>query len=129
MAGKCLVDTNILIYHSKGEKCCTQKIGELISRGAFAISVITRIEFLGWNGHSPDLLPLWEKLIAAAIVFDVDHQIADSAIQLRRTRKMKLGDSVIAATALSFSLPSVTRNIGDFSNIDNLTIINPFDKQ
>jgi len=41
---------------------------------------------------------------------------------------MKLGDAIIAATALEYGLPLATRNTVDFRHIDSLQIINPFDQ-
>jgi len=40
---------------------------------------------------------------------------------------MGLGDAIVAATALAHRLTLVTRNIGDFSWIQNLDLINPFE--
>lgn len=39
---------------------------------------------------------------------------------------MKLGDSIIAATALEYGVPLVTRNENDFRHISGLQIVNPF---
>ena len=39
---------------------------------------------------------------------------------------MKLGDAIIAATALEYGVPLVTRNEGDFKHITGLQVINPF---
>lgn len=40
--------------------------------------------------------------------------------------KMKLGDAIIAATALAYKIPLVTRNVDDFKHIVGLDLINPF---
>jgi toxin FitB len=42
-------------------------------------------------------------------------------------RKMSLGDSLIAATALAQGLTLVTRNIRDFQWIETLDVLNPFE--
>jgi hypothetical protein len=42
---------------------------------------------------------------------------------------MKLGDAIIAATALEYGVPLVTRNEGDFKHIVGLQVINPFAEQ
>lgn len=52
--------------------------------------------------------------------------VGEGAILLRQTRRMKLGDALIAATALLYDLPLVTRNVDDFKHIAGLQIINPF---
>jgi hypothetical protein len=46
---------------------------------------------------------------------------------LRKKKKTKLPDAIIAATALELGLTLITRNIGDFKNIPNLKSINPWD--
>ncbi len=40
---------------------------------------------------------------------------------------MKLGDSIIAATALALGAELVTRNVDDFKHIAGLPVINPFE--
>jgi toxin FitB len=42
---------------------------------------------------------------------------------------MKLGDAIIAATALEHGVPLVTRNVDDFKHIPGLQVINPFAAQ
>ena len=42
---------------------------------------------------------------------------------------MGTADAIIAATALEFGLPLVTRNVDDFKHIAELEIINPFAEQ
>jgi hypothetical protein len=39
---------------------------------------------------------------------------------------MKLGDSLVAGTALPQGLTLVTRNVDDFTGIDGLKVLNPF---
>ena len=56
----------------------------------------------------------------------VEDAVADAAILLRQARRMKLGDALIAVTALLHELPLVTRNVDDFKHIAGLQIINPF---
>jgi toxin FitB len=53
--------------------------------------------------------------------------LIDAAVGLRRQRKMSLGDSLIAATALAQGLTLVTRNIRDFQWIETLDLLNPFE--
>ncbi len=54
--------------------------------------------------------------------------MAARAITLRQQRKMGLGDSIIAATALVHGLALVTRNVDDFKHVAGLALINPFDE-
>jgi toxin FitB len=52
--------------------------------------------------------------------------IAEQTIQIRKTRKLKLPDAAIAATAIVNNLIIVTCNTSDFHQIAGLTAINPF---
>jgi predicted nucleic acid-binding protein len=44
----------------------------------------------------------------------------------RRKYKVKLPDAVIAVTAINYDLNLITRNEGDFKNIHEPEIYNPF---
>jgi predicted nucleic acid-binding protein len=43
----------------------------------------------------------------------------------RMYKKLKLGDAIIAATALEHNLALITRNIADFRNIAGLRVLDP----
>lgn len=45
---------------------------------------------------------------------------------LRRERKIKTPDAIIAATAIAFGFTLVTNNEKDFKKIDGLSIVNPY---
>ena len=53
--------------------------------------------------------------------------ILQTAVRLRQQKKMSLGDSLIAATALEHQLTLLTRNESDFDHIAGLKTINPFE--
>ncbi len=55
----------------------------------------------------------------------IDKQVLDEAIRLRKAYKMKLGDSIVAATALLNSAEIYTRNVADFEKIPGLAVVNP----
>lgn len=89
------------------------------------ISIISKIEVLGFNGENDELHNLVHFIALASIVF-VDDAIADKTIELRKAYRIKLPDAIIAATALVYELMLVTRNTEDFKNITGLTCINPY---
>lgn len=122
----CLIDTNILIYHTQGEPKATAFINKLIFLESFNISILSKIEFLGWDKHTPQGFDKCKKLIETATVYPVDETIARKAIEIRRLGKIKLADAVIAATALSHHLKVATRNVDDFEQIAELQVTNPF---
>ena len=118
-----LLDTNIVIYACKqgGEW-----LGTWTNGPEAAIASVTRIESLGYAGISREEDEAIRKFIATSLNYPLDDEIIERAITLRQQKKMGLGDAIIAATALEYDLPLVTRNEDDFKHIAGLTIINPF---
>ena len=122
-----LIDTNILIYHTKGSQNTVDFISRLISQRAFHISILTKIEFLGWDKHTPDGFERCRRLLEFATVYVLDISIAEKAIQLKRDSNIKLADAVIAATAILNNMKLATRNVEDFKRIKDLKVINPLE--
>ena len=120
-----LIDTNILIYHTAGDPQATAFINRLIMQHSFNVSILVKIEFLGWDKHTPEGFEKCKKLMDAATVYLVDEMVAMKAIEIRRTVKIKIADAVIAATALAHGLQLATKNVDDFRQINELRILNP----
>ncbi|MEA3361501.1 MAG: type II toxin-antitoxin system VapC family toxin [Thermodesulfobacteriota bacterium] len=124
---KYLIDTNILIYHTKGSQVTFKFLSNLIDQRALNISILTKIEFLGWDKHTPDGFEKCNKLMESANIYPVDEEVANRAIELKRKVNIKLADAVIGATALINNLKLATRNVADFKKIAGLDVVNPFD--
>jgi toxin FitB len=119
-------DTNVLIYHLKDclPETGQQLLARFLTQGA-AYSVITRIELLGYPQPLPDLLKA-KALLRLFQELPIDEAVIDCTISLRQQQRIKIPDALIAATALTQTVPLVTRNIRDFSGIDGLQLIDPF---
>lgn len=117
------LDSNILIYHLKGDTAVTNFLEQRLIRGErIFISAITRIELF-----SAPVLQEGEKeriihLLAQFTLMPVDTQISDEAARIRRLYHTELGDSIIAATAIFMNSALVTRNIRDFKRIKELSV-------
>ena len=95
---------------------------------SFLISVAVKIEVLGYD-HIPDKLNALEEFVNTSTVIPLDELLINQTIIFRRKyKKVKLGDSIIAAKAILHGLILVTRNVVDFRNVKGLKIINPWDK-
>ncbi len=122
-------DSNILIYAAEpGDALCLP----FVQRADALIASVSRIEVLGFPRF--DSLPQERKdqleaIIASSVEVPLDDEIIRRAVQLRRQKKMSLADAIIAATALEYDMPLVTRNEADFKHIKELTVINPYTAQ
>ena len=121
-----ICDTNILIYAAQpGDVLCAP----FVESAEAMIASVTRIEVLGFPGFgnlSADRQTRLQEITATTIEVPLDDDIIKRAVTLRQQKKMSLGDSIIAATALEFDMPLVTRNSDDFKHITGLRLINPF---
>jgi predicted nucleic acid-binding protein len=118
-----LIDSNIVIYASK-PGC--EFLHSLLSEPDVAVSVITHVETLGYHQLSADEKLYLTEFFANVERLPVSEAVVDKAIALRQTRQIKLGDSLIAATALAQGATLVTRNTDDFKWISGLALLDPF---
>ncbi len=65
-----LIDTNILIYHTRGSEESISFMTSILSQKTFNISVITKIEFLGWDKHTPDGVEKCKRLLELVMNHD-----------------------------------------------------------
>ena len=89
------------------------------------ISVITQIELLCWKTNSLSELKVRE-FIADSVVIEINPDVVSLCVNIRRGKKIKTPDAIIAATALAYDLTLITNNEKDFSNINGLKIVNPY---
>ena len=90
------------------------------------ISIITKIEVLGFNAPDEHYQTLVD-FINDSVVLDLNKEVADISITIRKSHKTKLPDTVIAATALANNFILISRNKSDFKNINGLQTINPYE--
>ncbi|MDZ7846726.1 MAG: type II toxin-antitoxin system VapC family toxin [Owenweeksia sp.] len=97
-----LLDSNILIYSAKPEAI---QVWEFLSDNDLSISAISLVEVLGYRNLNADDEAYLKEFIQSCQVLDIRRVEIDLAIDLRHQRKMSLGDSIIAATASSYTFP------------------------
>ncbi len=117
-----LLDSNIIIYAAEPKY---DSVRYFIEQQSPAVSVISKIEVLGYNKLTPENQQKLEKLFLILPILSVSDAIVEKAFNLRQQRKMSLGDAIISATALIHNLKLATANVKDFEWIENLEIINP----
>jgi hypothetical protein len=126
MASSRLLDTNILIYYLNGIfDEGNREIDELF-RESFNISIITKIELLGWTGYrgNDEQFERARAFAGNANVFALDETIAEEAIEIRKRHSLTIPDAVIAATAKVYGFELVTNNTADFKKT-GIALFNP----
>ena len=124
MGTRYLIDTNIIIDFSENRLPVNAKlfVAEIIDKEP-NISIINKIELLGFSVVTSEIIEFTD----AANIINLTEDIANQTIRLRKKRKIKLPDAIIAATALVYNLTLISRNTKDFDGIDGLEFINPHD--
>ena len=120
-----LIDTNTLLEYAAGilPVGITRWLEDIIDRSGFFISVINQIEVLGHLSATEELA----RFLETAVIHQLTDDVIKETIVLRRVKKMKLPDAVIAATAIIFHGHNlITRNIRDFKSMVNLEVVDPY---
>lgn len=122
-----LIDTNIAIYFLDGLLPAETLpfVLDIMDAGP-NLSVTTHIEVLGFRFPNFEQLQLTESFVSQSTVFPLTEAIVQQTITIKQHHKIKLGDAIIAATALVHNLTLVTRNTDDFTRIEGLVLVNPF---
>ncbi len=128
MGTRYLLDSNAVIYLIKGDvPIFLPQVIEEASLAPAQISVISKIELLGWNPPTNADGEKYQDFIANSEIFPLSDEIVEKTIEFRRLlSKPKIPDCIIAATAMVHGLTLISRNESDFSKIPGLTFVNPF---
>jgi predicted nucleic acid-binding protein len=118
-----LIDTNIIIYLSQGKL----KISDFAKKDDnLYLSSVTYIETLGYPFPTQDEETAATKLCETFDRFFLTKEVEEQTILIRKSKKVKLPDAIIAATAIVHNLTLVTHNSDDFKNIFGLKVLCPF---
>jgi predicted nucleic acid-binding protein len=113
-------DTNIIIYIANGA------LGEdIIGNEPIIYPSIVRVESLGYPSIKSIEEQRIRELCATLTTAPLTDNIIENAIKLRQGKKMSLGDSIVAATALEYNSQLWTVNTKDYEHIEGLDILNP----
>jgi len=120
---KYLLDSNIIIYYLNGNRDIYDFIEK--NKSISAISLITYYEVLNYDFSEQEELMVRDFLDGFEVL-SVSKNIINKALENRKSKKIKMADNFILATAQIFGLNIVTRNTKDFSSFTN-GLFNPFE--
>ena len=117
-----LFDSNVLILAAKHS---FPNVVEMLGSEGAATASLVRIEVYGYHQLSGEEQSALDALFGQLLQYELTAPVIDAAIAIRRKHRTRLADAIIAATAIVYDVPLVTRNIADFRNIEGLRILDP----
>lgn len=114
---KGILDSNVIIFFSKRKI----DIESLYSKYAeLCVSIVSYIEVYAYEFEDAEERELIDRFFENVEIIDVNKEIADQTIIYRKdkTKKIKLADAIIIATAKIIEADLITDNIVDFQGID-----------
>jgi toxin FitB len=117
-----LLDSNIIIYAAQPQQAALR---QFIETHTPAVSVISYIEVIGYHKLTEGDRQLLERFFQTAERLALSETVVRWAINLRQRRKMSLGDSIVAGTAIAYGRTLVTHNTDDFRWIEEIKLLDP----
>ena len=126
MTSSTIVDTDIIIDVGRGVPEAANCLQELKLNSRLAISVVTQMELIVGCINKSELRTL-EKFLQQFDVICIDQLISDKAVELlclyRLSHGLLIADGLIAATAIVWEFPFITKNQRDYRFIQNLNLL------
>lgn len=113
-----LLDTNTTLYLLGGD----QTLADFLQSKLLYLSVISEIELLGYSKLSTKERLVIKSFISDSTIVELTNDVKQIAIELRQQYALKLGDSIIAATAKYTGLPFVTSDKG-FNKVKGIDLV------
>ena len=112
------LDTNILLYLLQGN----ETLVEVLDKKQIYISFVTQLELLSFPGLSKKDNKVIDELLKECVIIDINSEIKNLTISNRKKFKLRLPDSIIAASSLYLDIPLISAD-ADFKKIDELNLI------
>jgi len=120
-----LIDTNVVSdYFSASFSAAGMALMDVAIDATPNISIITQIELLCWNTDATTTQNI-QNFVADSAVLDISPDVIAQCVALRKGKKIKTPDAIIAGTALAYGYTLITGNEKDFGFINGLKIVNP----
>lgn len=126
MADFTIVDTDILIDAGRGISEAVACLQGIEQHSSLAASVVTQMElFIGCRNKAE--LQMIEGFLQRFQLLKLTEQVSDGAVDLLRqyrlSRGLLIADALIAATALVFDAPLISKNQRDYRFIAGLKLL------
>ena len=126
VSGYTIIDTDILIDIGRGDHTAITYLAHLETEVELAISVITEMELIIGCQNKQELRSI-ERFLKRFEILKLNEQISSEAVELLRVYRLSHGlliaDAIIAATALVYQLPFISKNQKDYRFIEQLNLV------
>ena len=119
------IDANIIIAYLAGEEAVVRTLSGWKEMGIpLILPAVVETEVLSFATFEDEDRARTERFLESEFLFvPVDRSLARLAARIRRARRIKTPDSIVAATAIVSGTSLVTRNAKDFKDIDGLHVV------
>lgn len=93
------------------------------------LSVVSKMEILGWNAPTQEEANAYLEFIEDYIIIPLTDDIVNKTIELRKSIRIKLPDAIIVATAVVHGFTLITVKESDFARVPELSFVNPKSKK
>lgn len=126
MASFTLIDTDILIDVGRNISEAVNCLQNIKSSSGLAISVVTKMELIIGCANKREMQIL-DSFLQQFHLIKIDDSISDKAVELlglyRLSHGLLIADSLIAATAIVWGYPFITKNQRDYRFIQGLNLL------
>ena len=118
------LDTNAVIYYIKDDPSAVGFLRDVLASptSPIYVSAITEAELFGFPTLTNTEANLINNLLSGVSIIPIDSYIARTAGRIRANYRLKLADSLIAATAIFTGSAVITRNVRDFRKIPTISV-------
>lgn len=121
-----LIDTNVISdYFSASFPISGLLFMDSVINAVPNLSVITQIELLCWK-TDVQKEQLVKDFITDSEVLGITPDVVKQCVNIRRHKKIKTPDAIIAATAIANNYTLLSNNDKDFKGIKGLKYLNPY---
>ena len=113
-----LLDTNTVLYLLAGD----ETLAEFLNGKKLYISIITELELLSYKHFKVKDLKILNEFLAELQIENINQEIKNFAIQIRRSSNLKLPDCIIAATSIGLGIPLISADKA-LKTVDSLDLI------
>lgn len=99
-----MLDTNIVLYLLNGN----DDLNTFLDNQYLIISIITEMELLSFASFSKQELSSLKNFVNQLEVIPLNEKVKDIAVAIRQKYKLKLPDSIVAATSIALDIPLIT---------------------